>query len=79
MAIAAAAIGGTSLAGGKGKILGTILGAFTISALKIGLIVIRLATFYQFIAIGLIIILATYLDTLQAIIVSKLAKRKKKE
>ena len=79
MAIAAAAIGGTSLAGGKGKILGTVLGAFTISALKIGLIVIRLATFYQFIAIGLIIILATYLDTLQAIIVSKLARRKKKE
>ena len=79
MAIAAAAIGGTSLAGGKGKILGTILGAFTISALKIGLIVIKLATFYQFIAIGLIIILATYLDTLQAIIVNKLAKRKKKQ
>ena len=77
MAIAAAAIGGTSLAGGKGKILGTVLGAFTISALKIGLIVIRLDTFYQFIAIGLIIILATYLDTLQAIIVDKLAKRKK--
>ncbi|MBO7709747.1 MAG: ABC transporter permease [Lachnospiraceae bacterium] len=79
MAIAAVAIGGTSLAGGKGKILGTVLGAFTISALKIGLIVIRLATFYQFIAIGLIIILATYLDTLQAIIVNKLAKRKKKQ
>lgn len=79
MAIAAAAIGGTSLAGGKGKILGTVLGAFTISALKIGLIVIKLATFYQFIAIGLIIILATYLDTLQAIIVNKLAKRKKKQ
>ena len=77
MAIATAAIGGTSLAGGKGKILGTVLGAFTISALKIGLIVIRLDTFYQFIAIGLIIILATYLDTLQAIIVDKLAKRKK--
>lgn len=79
MAIAAAAIGGTSLAGGKGKILGTVLGAFTISALKIGLIVIRLDTFYQFIAIGLIIILATYLDTLQAIIVRKIAKRKKSQ
>ena len=77
MAIAAAAIGGTSLAGGKGKILGTVLGAFTISALKIGLIVIRLDTFYQFIAIGLIIILATYLDTLQNIIISKFAKKKK--
>lgn len=79
MAIAAAAIGGTSLAGGKGKILGTVLGAFTISALKIGLIVIRLATFYQFIAIGLIIILATYLDTLQTIIVNLIQKKKLKK
>ena len=78
MAIAAAAIGGTSLAGGKGTILGTVLGAFTISALKIGLIVVKLDTFYQFIAIGLIIIFATYMDTLQGMIV-KLVKKGRKE
>ena len=76
MAIAAAAIGGTSLAGGKGASLGTILGAFTISALKIGLVVIGMDTFYQFIAIGLIIIFATYMDTLQGIVTSALSRKK---
>lgn len=75
MAIAAAAVGGTSLAGGKGSILGTVLGAFTISALKIGLIVIGMDTFYQFIAIGLIIILATYLDTLQNLLLKLFQKK----
>jgi ribose transport system permease protein len=77
MAIAAAAIGGTSLAGGKGSILGTVLGAFTISALKIGLIVVGMDTFYQFIAIGLIIILATYMDTLQAVVIRLFSKKSK--
>lgn len=77
MAIAAAAVGGTSLAGGKGSILGTVLGAFTISALKIGLIVIGMDTFYQFIAIGLIIILATYLDTLQNLLLKLFQKKAK--
>ena len=75
MAIAAAAVGGTSLAGGKGSILVTVLGAFTISALKIGLIVIGMDTFYQFIAIGLIIILATYLDTLQNLLLKLFQKK----
>lgn len=77
MAIAAAAVGGTSLAGGKGTILGTILGAFTISALKIGLIVIGMDTFYQFMAIGFIIILATYLDTLQNLLMKLFQKKNK--
>lgn len=75
MAIAAAAVGGTSLAGGKGTILGTVLGAFTISALKIGLIVIGMDTFYQFMAIGFIIILATYLDTLQNLLLKLFQKK----
>jgi len=69
MAIAAAAIGGTSLAGGKGSMAGTVLGAFTLSALKIGLIVIGMDTFYQYIAIGLIILLATYIENIQAFVV----------
>lgn len=77
MAIAAAAIGGTSLAGGKGAILGTVLGAFTISALKIGLIIIGMDTFYQFLAIGLIIIFATYMDTLQNILLTLIEKKRR--
>ena len=64
-AIAAAAIGGTSLAGGKGSMLGTLLGALLLSALKVGLIVAGVDTFWQFIATGLIIIIAAYFEIIQ--------------
>lgn len=74
MAIAAAAIGGTSLAGGKGSMAGTVLGAFTLSALRIGLIVIGMDTFYQYIAIGLIILVATYIENLQTLVVHLVKK-----
>jgi ribose transport system permease protein len=64
-AIAAAAIGGASLAGGKGSILGTVIGALTLSALKVGLVVIGMDTFYQYIATGLIIVIAAYFEVIQ--------------
>ena len=65
-AIAAAAIGGTSLAGGKGTMLGTLLGAILLSALKNGLIVVGVDTFYQYIATGLIIVIAAYFEVIQS-------------
>lgn len=65
-AIAAAAIGGASLAGGKGSIIGTLLGATLLSALKVGLIVVGVETFWQYIATGLIIILAVYIEYIQS-------------
>ncbi len=74
-AIAAAAIGGASLAGGKGSILGTVLGALTLSALKIGLVVIGMDTFYQYIATGLIIVVAAYFEVIQAKISHILSRR----
>lgn len=58
-AIAATAIGGASLAGGKGSISGTILGAILLSALKIGLIVVGVDTFWQYIATGGIIVVGS--------------------
>lgn len=64
-AIAAAAIGGASLSGGKGSIIGTLLGSILLAALKIGLIVIGVDTFYQFIVTGAIIIIAAYFETIQ--------------
>jgi ribose transport system permease protein len=76
MAIAAAAIGGTSLAGGKGSMAGTVLGAFTLSALRIGLIVIGMDTYYQYVAIGLIILVATYLENIQAFVIRLFKKIK---
>lgn len=64
-AIAAAAIGGASLAGGKGNMLGTLLGAVLLSALNIGLIVVGVDTFYQYIATGAIIVIAAYFEVIQ--------------
>jgi len=65
-AIAAAAIGGTSLSGGKGSMLGTLLGAILLSALKVGLIVAGVDTFWQYIATGMIIVVAAYFEVIQA-------------
>ena len=75
-AIAAAAIGGASLAGGKGTILGTVLGALILSALKIGLVVVGMDTFYQYIATGLIIIVAVYFETIQKNLSKIMGKKK---
>jgi ribose transport system permease protein len=65
-AIAAAAIGGTSLAGGKGSILGTLLGALILSALKTGLVVVGVDSFWQYIATGAIIAVAAYFEIIQS-------------
>lgn len=61
-AIAAAAIGGASLAGGKGSIVGTIIGVLILQALNNGLTLCNVQSFYQTFAIGLIIIVATIID-----------------
>lgn len=78
-AIAAAAIGGTSLAGGKGSIAGTFLGAILLQALKVGLVVCGVDTFWQYIATGLIIVFAVYVDVIQGKLAAmKLNKKAKK-
>lgn len=61
----AAAIGGTSLSGGKGSIIGTFIGAIILQALKIGLVVVGVDTFWQYIETGAIIIVAVYFDVIQ--------------
>ncbi|GAA0490181.1 ABC transporter permease [Alkalibacterium indicireducens] len=64
-AIAAAAIGGISMAGGKGNMVGTLLGAILLSCLRVGLVVAGVDSFWQFIATGAIIIIAAYFEVLQ--------------
>lgn len=61
-AIAAAVIGGTSLSGGEGTILGTVIGAFIISTLTNGLRILGVPTEWQYVVTGGIVILAVYLD-----------------
>lgn len=61
-AIAAAVIGGTSLSGGEGSIMGTIIGAFIISTLTNGLRILSVPQEWQTVITGSIVILAVYLD-----------------
>ncbi|MBN8631191.1 MAG: ABC transporter permease [Rhodobacterales bacterium] len=64
-AIAAVVIGGTSLAGGRGSILGTIIGALIMSVLLNGLRVLSVAQEWQTVVTGVIIIAAVYADMLR--------------
>jgi ribose transport system permease protein len=61
-AIAAAAIGGASLMGGKGSIVGTLLGAIILGALRNGLTLLNVQAFYQLLATGIIILVAMLID-----------------
>lgn len=61
-AIAAAVIGGTSLSGGEGTILGTVIGAFLISILTNGLRILSVSQEWQNVVIGVIVVVAVYLD-----------------
>ncbi|QQK08404.1 ABC transporter permease [Miniphocaeibacter halophilus] len=61
-AIAAAVIGGTSLAGGSASIVGTIIGLFIMTILKVGLPFIGFQPHYQTFITGFVILLAVYLD-----------------
>jgi ribose transport system permease protein len=64
-AIAAAVIGGTSLRGGEGTIMGTIIGAFIISILTNGLRIMSVPQEWQIVVTGFIVIFAVYLDILR--------------
>lgn len=64
-AIASAVIGGTSLAGGSGTILGTMIGAFIVGVLRNGLNMQGVSYFIQQIVIGLVIVAAVTADRLQ--------------
>jgi ribose transport system permease protein len=61
-AIAATVIGGTSLSGGRGTILGTIIGAFIMSVLTNGLRVMGVQEEWKIVVTGIIIIVAVYVD-----------------
>jgi D-xylose transport system permease protein len=63
-AIAAAIIGGTSLAGGRGRVLGAILGALLMGSLNNGMSLMNVPTFYQDTARGVVLLLAVALDQL---------------
>jgi predicted ABC-type sugar transport system permease subunit len=60
--IAAVFIGGASFYGGSGKIIGTVVGALVIAVIQFGLVFVDVDAFWQFLAVGLVIIVAVLID-----------------
>jgi predicted ABC-type sugar transport system permease subunit len=60
--IAAVFIGGASFYGGSGKIIGTVVGALVIAVIQFGLVFVDVDAFWQFLAVGLVIIIAVLID-----------------
>jgi ribose transport system permease protein len=69
--IAAVVIGGASLFGGEGTIIGTLIGALIIAVIQNGLVILGINPFWQFVAIGVVIILAVLVDQARAKVLKK--------
>jgi ribose transport system permease protein len=63
--IAAVVIGGASLFGGSGSIFGTVAGALVIAVIQYGLVFVNVEPFWQFIAVGVVIIISVLIDQVQ--------------
>jgi ribose transport system permease protein len=63
--IAAVVIGGASLFGGSGTIVGTIIGALIIAVIQYGLVFVNVEPFWQFVAVGVVIIISVLVDQIQ--------------
>ena len=63
--IAAVVIGGASLFGGSGTILGTVAGSLVIAVIQYGLVFIDVEPFWQFVAVGIVIIISVLVDQTQ--------------
>jgi ribose transport system permease protein len=63
--VAAVVIGGASLFGGSGSIIGTVAGALVIAVIQYGLVFLDVEPFWQFIAVGVVIIISVLIDQAQ--------------
>lgn len=64
-AIAAVAIGGTAMSGGKGNIWGTLIGAVVMGVIRNGLNLLSVSPYFQMIIIGLVIVTAVAVDAIR--------------
>ena len=64
LAIAAVVIGGTSLFGGEGGVIGSLIGAMLIGVLNNGLVLMNVSVYWQPIVIGAVIVLSVFVDQL---------------
>lgn len=75
--IAVVVIGGTSMFGGHPRILGTILGAILLTMINSGLNILNIPSFYQYVALGILLVFALSVDSGQRALVAKLFKGRK--
>ena len=61
-AIADVVIGGSSLFGGEGTVMGTIVGSLIVATIQFGLVILGVVPFWQFVAVGTVVILAVIVD-----------------
>ncbi|MBK7455725.1 MAG: ABC transporter permease [Anaerolineales bacterium] len=78
-AIAAVVLGGTSLAGGRGSMGGTLIGAFVIGVLGDGLVMMGVSSFWQKVVKGAVIVLAVIIDQVQARMQERIALQEQQE
>lgn len=78
-AIAAVVLGGTSLAGGRGSIGGTLIGAFVIGVLGDGLVRMGVSSFWQQVIKGAVIVFAVIIDQVQARMQERIALQEQQE
>jgi ribose transport system permease protein len=69
--IAAVIIGGVSLFGGAGSVMGTVIGALIIAVLTTGLVMLNVEAFWQFIVIGAVVIIAVLVDQSRDLIIGR--------
>lgn len=78
-AIAAVVLGGTALSGGRGGVVGTVIGAFVIGILSDGLVMKGVSSFWQLVIKGVVIVLAVVIDQAQARQQERLALQRQKQ
>jgi len=69
--IAGVIIGGVSLSGGAGSVSGTVIGALIIAVLTTGLVMLNVLPFWQFIVVGIVVILAVLIDQSRDLIMGR--------
>ena len=69
--IAAVIIGGVSLFGGAGTVIGTVIGSLIIAVLTTGLVMLNVQAFWQFIVVGIVVILAVLIDQSRDLIIGR--------
>jgi ribose transport system permease protein len=69
--IAAVIIGGVSLFGGAGSVVGTVIGSLIIAVLTTGLVMLGVQAFWQFIVVGIVVIVAVLIDQSRDLIIGR--------